>query len=330
MIFFYSIAVSVCISIALFNTITLRSTGYLDFITKDAYCLYIAQSDTEQSFKNSDFKKFIVSNDISHIVKTSSMSSGIEIYWNSNCHKNITVRHGRIFSNTDIQNGEKVALISRDLEGDCVVENDKYFYMFDNGIHEVIGVMETTNIDIILPLMSVLNQFPEESINGTYYLDCGERTLEIVQSLKDIIMNHNNNALIKYEKIADSTTNESTFVDLKSVFIIACGVVFLMLMNIHNILLHWFNGKKSEISAYKLCGIHQTDIWYALIVNYSMVVLLSSVLGLITALVVLFYLDIVSTVLLVEVLCQTLSLTFVIALIGIVFCSFKLRAELKD
>ena len=102
-----------------------------------------------------------------------------------------------------------------------------------------------------------------------------------------------------------------------------------MLMNLHNILEHWFNGKKSEIFSYRLCGINEIDIWYILIVNYSGIILISSILGLGSAALVLNVLEIISCVYLIDILLPTLSLSFLIASTGIIYCSFKLRKVLK-
>ncbi len=325
-------AISTCIFIAFSFSYTAISGAkeYLTFLTDDAYLVKISQYN-EDTYQNKHLYKFIEkqgTDDIT-VIKLNSFSSSIEACLNDKLSGLPSVKIGRTFKDDEISKGAAVMLISEEKLSDCIMLNEKYYHMVEGRRYEVIGVLNSNNIDGIVPLMRVLKDNSYSTINGTFYIDAGKSTEEVVQTLMSAIHSINNEAEISYTKIDSSLFNSSVFPDVKIIVLVVIAVMFLMMLNLYSINTYWFNGKECEIYTYRLCGINNTNIWLKMTWNYFVLVLTGAITGFMFATIFIIATNYMKEPPFVYYF-KTMLIVCVVSIIGIVYCSLKLKEFIKE
>lgn len=329
-VFFAAISACLFFAFSFLYSMFSGTAVYLKYLSEGAYSITISQQSEDDAFTTGDMSNFINTHGYMTVVKAQSFRSGLEIYKPKGFSSHSKLKSGRIFEDTEIVNGNAVALISADKLSDCISDGDGYRYIIDGCSFEVIGTLEKSNIDSIVPLMCVLNTTPDYMVGGTFFIYDSENTAGLAEELRDAVLSINDNANVSVSVVDAGLFKNGLLPDIKIIIIVITAILLLMALNLYSINSYWFDGKKREYFVYKLCGLSDIVIYLRLFANYITLVFIGSVTGIvISAVFVLSFSFILETPPLTYYL-STILIDAAISMFGIFYFSVKLQKMMRE
>lgn len=131
------------------------------------------------------------------------------------------------------------------------------------------------------PLVYILEQRPGEVFQGSFYLDAGENTQQIYQSLHDAVLSVSSVAEISANPLdgTQARRTQSTQADTAYSSVIVTVVVCVMLLNLYHIVYYWLAGKRKELDIRMLTGAPAGRLVRQMAVRFFAAAAIAALLG---------------------------------------------------
>lgn len=252
--------------IAIDHTKQLR--GIANHFSNSTVRFSVLQADIPDSFTQGDLLQFIEENsmDIKNFSCNITSKNGSELYSSmGNCfHMSPDNTYGVWLRDDQYQEWEK---------------SEKTSFFYKNHWYTVLGSYSPNQASesFILDMKGELIQNPDTAMNGIFYLDCEENSLNIYQALVSRIQETYPYAQVSLMEDQANGYTFSRIVESEDslYYLLQMGLlVFLNLLNFGNIAGYWVQQKEREIFVRRMAGGSYFHVYMDLILPFSIVTLI--------------------------------------------------------
>ena len=241
---------------------TIRERGIAAEFSNDTKKLSILQADSEYAFQQKDLEEFLGKYGVNTAINLSKVNSqsGVELYSNK-------------VNYFDTEEDGNFGVWLREDQYDSWKKTNEDLFYYKGKYYEVLGEYTRRRVEekFVVNMEGELSLNPQIAVKGVYYLDCGENTNTVYETLYSEILTKNPYAQIT---VLEETANGYLVSRLLQsgnamYYLLQMGIlVILNILNFGNIAGYWVTARKQEIFVRKMVGGTVGEVFMDLIVPF--------------------------------------------------------------
>lgn len=275
-LFFISISVVLTLGFSVIKTFTTdTNTDY----RADSGAFVSIESKGDKGLSHKQLEEFVKKLDYPIIITMVGDNDELSVF----CSDDTTVSfdiEGRSFSPHELEKPVNGIMLSSKMEKECTARGGKKYISLGGSEYEVIGIYDSSVTDVTgyTSLLYKLEKDPDGIVSG--FNIYGENRVRCAEEFKSLIPSlYTDNSVS-----AQIYVSEEFISDNGSMFYIALVLlIILLLLNLSTVIQLWLHSKNKEIFVRIMSGAMPADISRRLLVNFAAVLMLSFVIGCVSA-----------------------------------------------
>lgn len=205
------------------------------------------------------------------------------IYFNDKYNKTFNMKSGRFLNKDDFDSDNKVAVIGEDIEPYTEKDEDNQYVVIGNSRYKVVGIVkgngEIKNSDFIYYNLNPVIKKEHNIRDSWWIIDSESKDSDyIINELYKINDKFKNKEILVKEYEHPYQEGDSIYLIFGMVLSLGLCSITILLTLIRSIIM-WVNMLKVEIGVRFTCGSTKKGIIALLIMRYSFIVILSSIIS---------------------------------------------------